>query len=64
MILLLDNFDSFTYNLVDYFEQLGVRCKVFRNNVSLEEIRSFKYEGLVLSPGPSIPENSGNLLNV
>ncbi|MEM6359567.1 MAG: aminodeoxychorismate/anthranilate synthase component II [Bacteroidota bacterium] len=64
MILLVDNFDSFTYNLVDYFEQLGVQCKVFRNNVPLEEIQSFKYEGLVLSPGPSIPENSGNLASV
>jgi anthranilate synthase component 2 len=64
LILLLDNFDSFTYNLVDYFEQLNVTPRVFRNNQSLEEITNNKYAGVVLSPGPGLPEESGNLLNV
>ena len=64
MILLLDNFDSFTYNLVDYFHQFNVIPKVFRNNQSMEEITSFDYNGIVLSPGPGLPEESGNLLRV
>jgi anthranilate synthase component 2 len=62
--LLLDNFDSFTYNLVDYFQQFNITPKVFRNNHSLEEITNNKYKGVVLSPGPGLPEESGNLLNV
>ncbi|MEM7107233.1 MAG: aminodeoxychorismate/anthranilate synthase component II [Bacteroidota bacterium] len=64
MILLLDNFDSFTYNLVDYFEQLGVTCTVLRNDIPLKEVISKNYSGIVLSPGPAKPENSGNLLKV
>lgn len=64
MILLLDNYDSFTYNLVDYFGQLGVETKVFRNDSSLKEIQSFEYSGLVLSPGPEKPKRAGNLLEV
>lgn len=64
MILLLDNFDSFTYNLVDYFNQLGVECVVKRNDVSLEEIVSMDYDGLVISPGPETPQKSGNLMQV
>lgn len=64
MILLLDNFDSFTYNLVDYFQQLGIEVKVFRNNVDLSEINQYSYEGIVLSPGPETPNKAGNLLKV
>jgi anthranilate synthase/aminodeoxychorismate synthase-like glutamine amidotransferase len=59
MILLLDNFDSFTYNLVDYLEQAGATCKVIRNDASLDDIRRFDYEGIVLSPGPGIPRQAG-----
>ena len=64
MILLLDNFDSFTYNLVDYFKQLNVTPKVFRNNQSINRITNHHYKGVVLSPGPGLPEESGNLLDV
>lgn len=64
MILLLDNFDSFTYNLVDYFNQLDVSCHVVRNNVPLAEVMEEKYEGIVISPGPEVPEKAGNLLQV
>lgn len=64
MILLLDNFDSFTYNLVDYFNQLKIGCHVVRNDVSLEEISRYKFDGIVLSPGPEIPEKAGNLMAV
>lgn len=62
--MLLDNFDSFTYNLVDYFKQLNVIPKVFRNNQPLSEITNNNYKGVVLSPGPGLPEDSGNLLEV
>lgn len=64
MILLLDNFDSFTYNLVDYFNQLGIAVKVFRNNDALEKITAHPYTGVVLSPGPERPSLAGNLMKV
>ena len=64
MILLLDNFDSFTYNLVDYFNQLGIEVCVKRNHLPLEEIKDGNYKGIVLSPGPEVPEKAGNLLTV
>jgi anthranilate synthase component 2 len=59
MILLLDNFDSFTYNLADYLEQAGATCKVLRNDTSLEEISRYDYRGIVLSPGPGTPRQAG-----
>lgn len=63
MILLLDNFDSFTYNLVDYFNQLGEECEVIRNDVSPEKLDKSKYSALVLSPGPGKPEDAGFLMD-
>ncbi|WP_296619837.1 aminodeoxychorismate/anthranilate synthase component II [Marivirga sp.] len=62
MILLLDNFDSFTYNLLDYFNQLGEECEVIRNDVSPGELNKSKYSALVLSPGPGKPEDAGFLM--
>lgn len=62
MILLIDNYDSFTYNLVDYFQQIGVAVKVVRNDEPVESITSGDYAGIVLSPGPEKPENAGNLM--
>ncbi|MBD0400440.1 MULTISPECIES: aminodeoxychorismate/anthranilate synthase component II [unclassified Flammeovirga] len=64
MILLLDNFDSFTYNLVDYFTQLGQKVEVVRNTTPLEEIVVYKYDAIVLSPGPETPDKAGNMLEV
>ncbi len=62
-ILVLDNYDSFTYNLVHYIESFNVQCDVFRNDkISLEEVR--KYDKILLSPGPGIPEEAGILLDV
>ena len=58
-ILLLDNFDSFTYILADYFLQLGANLTVLRNNVSLKEITNTRWDAIVLSPGPGKPEDSG-----
>jgi len=64
LILVVDNFDSFTYNLVDYFNQLELNVEVLRNNAPLKELLSEKYTGLVLSPGPGLPAEAGNLMKV
>uniref|UniRef100_UPI004048E593 anthranilate synthase component II n=1 Tax=Roseivirga sp. TaxID=1964215 RepID=UPI004048E593 len=64
MILIFDNYDSFTYNLVDYFGQIGISTKVIRNDSPLAEIDFDKYSGIVLSPGPERPKNAGNLMIV
>ena len=63
-ILVFDNYDSFTYNLVQMIEQIvGEKVDVFRNDkISLEEIE--KYDKIILSPGPGIPEEAGILLDV
>jgi para-aminobenzoate synthetase component II len=60
MILVIDNFDSFTFNLVQYLGELGQEPKVFRNNaITVEEIEELRPDGIVISPGPGRPENSG-----
>ena len=57
---MVDNYDSFTYNLVQYFWELGVEMEVFRNDrITLAEIESERYEAIVLSPGPGTPAESG-----
>lgn len=63
-ILVLDNYDSFTYNLVQMIEQIvGEKVDVFRNDqISLEDIE--KYDKIILSPGPGIPEEAGILLDL
>ena len=63
-ILILDNYDSFTYNIVQYVEELtGENIDVFRNDeISLEEIN--KYDKIILSPGPGVPDNAGILKDV
>jgi len=62
-ILVLDNYDSFTYNLVHYIESFNVKCDVFRNDkISLDEVNN--YDKILLSPGPGIPEEAGILLDV
>jgi anthranilate synthase component 2 len=60
MLLMIDNYDSFTYNIVQYFGQLGEEVRVFRNDrITLEEIEALKPERLVISPGPCSPEEAG-----
>jgi len=60
MLILIDNYDSFTYNLVHYFQEIGEKVKVFRNDeISSEEILKINPTYLVISPGPSTPLNSG-----
>ncbi len=62
MFLMIDNYDSFTYNIVQYIERSGHRVEVVRNDESLADIDPSRYAGIVLSPGPSLPENSGSTL--
>ena len=60
MLLMIDNYDSFTYNIVDYFGQLGEEVQVYRNDkISLEEIEALNPQRLVISPGPCSPEEAG-----
>jgi anthranilate synthase component 2 len=62
MLLLIDNYDSFTYNLKDYFEQLGEECTVVRNDeLTIDEIEKLTFDKIVLSPGPERPEKAGIL---
>ena len=62
-ILLIDNYDSFTYNLVHYLEELGAQVTVRRNDkLSLEEVEAFSH--VVLSPGPGIPDEAGLLKEI
>ncbi|MBK8555768.1 MAG: gamma-glutamyl-gamma-aminobutyrate hydrolase family protein [Lewinellaceae bacterium] len=63
-ILVIDNFDSFTYNLVDFFRQLGCQVRVFRNTVDPEQLDKENFDLMVLSPGPSTPKNAGNLMHI
>lgn len=60
MVLLIDNYDSFTYNLVHYFETLGADMKIVRNDAATaEELFAMSPKAVVISPGPSSPKNSG-----
>ncbi len=60
MLLMIDNYDSFTYNLVQYFGELGEEVRVFRNDeITLEGIGELRPERLVLSPGPCSPAEAG-----
>ncbi|MBT3470602.1 MAG: aminodeoxychorismate/anthranilate synthase component II [Opitutae bacterium] len=65
MMLVIDNFDSFTYNLVQYFGQLGVEQKVVRNNeVTADEALALKPKRILISPGPCSPAQAGNSLSI
>jgi len=60
MILLIDNYDSFTYNLYHYLGELGAQVVVFRNDkIALDEIESLRPEKIVISPGPCTPKEAG-----
>ncbi len=65
MVLVLDNYDSFTYNLVQYLGELGASVHVIRNDVTtVEEIAEARAERIVLSPGPGRPEDAGVMMDV
>lgn len=65
MLLMIDNYDSFTYNLVQYFSELGEEVVVHRNDrVTIDEIESLKPDRIVLSPGPGVPEDAGVCVDI
>src|SRR5262249_43784229 len=60
MILVIDNYDSFTYNLVQYLGELGAEPAVYRNDaITVEQMRELRPERLVISPGPGVPKDAG-----
>ncbi|MBT8121962.1 MAG: aminodeoxychorismate/anthranilate synthase component II, partial [Gammaproteobacteria bacterium] len=60
MLLMIDNYDSFTYNLVQYLGELGADVRVYRNDqVTLEQITAMAPEKIVISPGPCTPNEAG-----
>ncbi len=64
-ILLIDNYDSFTFNLYHYISSLGVKVDVIRNDkINSKEILRKKYDKIVISPGPGNPSQSGNCINI
>lgn len=65
MFLMIDNYDSFVYNLVRYLEELKEDVKVYRNDkVTLEDVEKMQPEGIIISPGPKSPEQSGICLDI
>ncbi len=65
MLLLLDNYDSFTYILADYFKQLGIACRVVRNDeLSVQALLALKPSCMVLSPGPETPAKAGVMMDL
>lgn len=63
-ILLIDNFDSFTFNLVDYLEQLGCQVIVYRNDLPVNKVEEIAPDLIVFSPGPSVPAAAGNMMAI
>lgn len=64
VLLLLDNYDSFTYNLYDYFLRCGAEVKVIRNDeIELDNL-NHEYEGIILSPGPGKPKDAGKMMRL
>ncbi|WP_428311134.1 anthranilate synthase component II [Hydrocarboniphaga sp.] len=65
MLLMIDNYDSFTYNLVQYFGELGVEVQVHRNDaITVDEVAALKPSQIVLSPGPCTPNEAGICLEL
>ena len=65
MLLMIDNYDSFTYNLVQYFGELGQEVSVYRNDeISISEIETLKPNHIVISPGPCTPNEAGISLDL
>ncbi|MFA4917651.1 MAG: aminodeoxychorismate/anthranilate synthase component II [Thermodesulfovibrionales bacterium] len=65
MLLMIDNYDSFTYNLVQYLGELGADIRVFRNNkITVQEIEKLNPERIVISPGPCTPKEAGVSIEV
>ena len=64
MLLLIDNFDSFSHMLADLIRQTGEELIILRNDTNLTDLEHIDFQGLILSPGPGIPSNSGKLMEI
>ena len=65
MLLMIDNYDSFVYNLVRYFEELGEEIIIYRNDkITIKDIESMNIDGIVISPGPKSPKEAGLSLDI
>ena len=64
MVLLIDNFDSFSHILADYLRQIGMDLHIVRNDVVPSKLMAQEWEALILSPGPETPEKAGNLMTI
>lgn len=65
MLLMIDNYDSFVYNLVRYFQELGEEIIIYRNDkISIEDIEGMDIDGIVISPGPKSPKEAGLSLEI
>lgn len=65
MFLMIDNYDSFVYNLIRYFEELNEKIVVYRNDkITLKEIENMDLEGIIISPGPKSPKEAGLSLDI
>ena len=65
MLLMIDNYDSFVYNLVRYFEELGEDIIIYRNDkITIKDIESMNIDGIVISPGPKSPKEAGLSLDI
>ncbi len=64
-MILIDNHDSFTYNIVQYFQELGACVRVFKNDeITVEDLKRLDFESIVISPGPGNPDESGVSMDV
>ncbi|MGG7143463.1 anthranilate synthase component II [Clostridium nigeriense] len=65
MLLMIDNYDSFVFNLVRYIEELGEEVLIYRNDkISIEEIKKLNIDGIIISPGPKSPKEAGVSLDI
>lgn len=65
MLLMIDNYDSFVFNLVRYIEELGEEVLIYRNDkISVEEIKELNIDGIIISPGPKSPKDAGISLDI
>ena len=65
MIILIDNYDSFTYNIFHYLSEIGSKVEVFRNDkITIDQISDLNPQGIVISPGPKTPNDAGICLNL
>lgn len=64
-MILIDNYDSFTYNIVQYLRELGVNPRVFKNDeITVDELKKIKFSSIIISPGPKNPDDSGISMEV